>query len=174
MRTVQVGSDHVANYMRVAKGHYRYALIHAATRRDVADGDCRVLAGGDTETQIAAHAASRLALVDKTRVRKSTDFAAGKSVSGAPSRQDMPPPIREQLAEGKLEISAAVPQQMILDAYRTGGRVSALLIGRQVLIGAADSMILAVARGEAVLQGSLTTGVTYHTVQGSQDAAVPA
>ena len=171
MRTVQVDSDHVARYERVAKGVYKFTVAHAATSRPVLDGNCRAQSGELVEDAVAHFAARALAQHGGKRDRASSAFANGKPVPNAPH---LPPAQVAARIAGDLDISADIPVRLIRDAFRAVSVIdgesmdsqrsrqnhAALDMGHRVLISAPDSLILAIARGEMTLTGSLRAGVT--------------
>lgn len=173
MRTVRVDVDHVAKYRKVSRGTYEYTLIHALTARELRTSHCEVSEearhrGPKVVAQvIASNADDDLQLIQVERARASERFARGQAVPDAPA---LPTPKQQELArDGSIEVSAALPVMLIRNAFnrqlltveRDANERNAIAIGRQVLIGATDAQILAIARGKATLEGSLRTGVRY-------------
>lgn len=173
MRTVTVDTDHVARFERVAKGCYRFTVEHAASRRPVFEGSCKLETGTGTEDGVARHALAQLAQHSSKRVRDSQAFAAGKSVPGAPPRGQLPPAQRAAVESGNLDIAASLPMKLIQDAFklsqipgesvdswRSRCNHAALDMGHKVLIGVTDAIILGIANGTMMLRGTMRGGVT--------------
>lgn len=173
MRTVQVDGDYVAKYEKIAKNTYRFEVAHAATGRPITEGNCRTRPGSfadQTAEDVASEARTALARYHAKREATSIAFADGKSVPNAPA---LAPVHAKSATAGELDISAELPVRLIRDAYKVAGIVgesmeswlvrcghAALDMGHKVLIGAPDALILAIARGELTLHGSLRSGVT--------------
>ncbi len=178
MRTVPVDADHVARFEKTAKNVYRFELVHAATGREVAFDSVRTPKGVDVsqvERAVVKRAAERLRLDGIQRTQASARFADGKSTANVPA---LPPTIEAARAAGELDIPAELPVRLIRqalnsvpgipgespDSWRSRSSAAALDMGRKILIGAPDELILGIARGELTLTGSLRAGVTVTPV----------
>lgn len=175
MRTVVIDNDHVAQYERVAKGSYRFNILHATTGRELLSGACDTPKGASpasVEAIVRGSAAGLLSQDRSKRRRAAAAFSAGKPVPSAPlipsaahSGSQISP---------NLNISADLPVRIIRDAFRRVPMVpgestdswrsrcthAALDAGHNVLIGAPDDVILGIARGELTLTGSMREGVS--------------
>lgn len=174
MRTISVDADHCARFEKTAKNVYRFAVVHTSTGRELVADSVRVPRGAtpsEAEIAVSSLAVARLRQTERQRLRTSARFVDGKTVANAPALSPVHAAAR---AAGDLDIAAEIPTMLIRqamstvpaipgespDSWRNRAATAALDMGRKVLIGAADALILGIARGELTLSGSLRTGVT--------------